>query len=367
MGTDRYRRLFDDSTAPQLVVDGRDGRIVEANRAAADFYGVTPDGLTGTTLSSLGVEDPGGLRDALEVAAAVGVHLVGLAQRHASGEVRRTEVYGTPFAGPDQQLVHLILHDITEREAARDREREFLGQLARQDALQRTETFSRMGELVSGVAHEVRNPLFALSSAIDALRQRLADNEHFARYAPLLTSQVERLSTLMADLLDYGRPAALAVRPVRVTEVLVATAEVCSPIGERARVAVEPHSSCRPETWVAVDLFRFVQALQNLVTNAIQHAPAGSTVTLEAHMVDADVEFSVIDQGPGFDEASIASVFEPFYSRRPGGTGLGLALVHRTVHDHQGTVSAENQRSSDGRVVGAVVRVRLPTTSSRPK
>lgn len=358
---DRYRQLFDESTAAQLVVDDRDGRIVEANRAAADFYGVPASRLVGTTLDDHGADDPAALRDALDVGADIGVHLVGLPQRHASGDVRLTEIYGTPIGAGSPRLVHLIVHDITDRERARDREREFLSQLARQDAKQREATMTRMGELVAGVAHEVRNPLFALSSAIDSLRQRLADNADFSRYAPLITTQVDRLSALMADLLDYGRPAALALRDARVSEVVATAIEFTAPVAERAHVRLAHAIECEVERRLRVDRFRLAQALQNLLANAVQYAPKDSVVHLRAR--DAShgaVEFTVIDEGPGFDPDALAHVFEPFHSKRPGGTGLGLALVHRTVHDHNGTVAAENRMSPDGVVIGALVRVVIP-------
>lgn len=362
---DRYRQLFDESTAAQLVVDDRDGRIVEANRAAADFYGVPIVRLVGATLDDLGADDPAALRDALDVAADIGVHLVGLPQRHASGDRRLTEVYGTPIGSGSPRLVHLIIHDITDRERARERERTFLSQLARQDALQRQATLTRMGELVAGVAHEVRNPLFALSSALDALRHRLSDNADFARYAPLITTQVDRLSTMMADLLDYGRPAALSLRDVPVHDVLATALEFTAPVAEQAHVTVTSVNDCPANRRLSADTFRLAQALQNLLANGIQHAPPGSVVTLAARESGgADgVEFTVSDQGPGFDPASLPHVFEPFHSRRPGGTGLGLALVHRTVHDHHGSVAAENRTNADGVVVGALVRVRIPSSS----
>lgn len=363
---DRYRQLFEESTAAQLVVDERTGRIVEANRAAADFYGLPRASLEGVKLEALGVDDPTALADALEVGAAIGVHLVGLSQRHASGERRLVELYGTPLShdGPPPRLVHLILHDITERARAQERERDFVSQLAQQDDMQRQATMSRMGELVAGVAHEVRNPLFALSSALDALRQRLGTHPDFARYAPLISGQVDRLSALMGDLLDFGRPAALNRREVGIDDLLAATVDVTRPLADKAEVVVESRNACDAARTVPVDRFRFVGALQNLLANAIQHSAPAACVVLSARDVDRGVavEFIVTDSGPGFDPTSLPNVFEPFFTKRPGGTGLGLALVHRAVHDHGGLVFAENRPVPPG----AQLRIRIPTTPPAP-
>ena len=355
---DRYRRLFEQSTAPQLVVAPPDGRVVEANRAAEEFYGTPLQALRGTTLQSLATDDALTLRDSLDVAAAVGMHLTGVRLRLSNGETRHVEVYGTPFQIDDECLVHLIVHDVTERERSSERERQFLAQLARQDARQREQTMIRMGELVAGVAHEVRTPLFALSSALDALQQRLSENTHFARYAPLMAGQVQRLSALMAALLDYGRPQALILRDTLVSELLHSAVEL-SAAANAQRIAIVVADTCSPAQTLRVDRFRVAQALQNLLVNAIQHAPNDSQIELSARQVGQSIEFAIEDSGPGFDSESLASAFEPFFTKRPGGTGLGLALVHRIVHDHGGLVFVENRTDGEGTRLGARVRVRF--------
>jgi PAS domain S-box-containing protein len=483
---DRYRQLFEQSIAVQLVVT-QTGSIVEANQAAADFYGLTRPQLAEMALAELAPGDPTALDDALEVATAIGMHVTGVPHRHASGETRLVEVYGSPLAG-DRPLVHITVHDITERSrteqqarlllaervakgiseraahewqgtfdaieqpiAVVDAERrirranaalarlantsaeglghqriESLGDdalwstaarhvgvtlrhgsigvarvtdsrkrtwevattrfvppgesdllaivvlreltalIALQDELQRQETMSRMGELVAGVAHEVRNPLFALSSSIDALKRRLGDQADFARYAPIIDSQVERLSALMRDLLDYGKPTALTPRETPVAELLSLTAELAQPLASSSGVRVETSLDGDPAQSARLDRHRFLQVLHNLVANAIQHSPAGGRVALRASRhTDPDgshwVRFEVTDQGPGFERDALPRVFEPFFTRRHGGTGLGLALAHRTVHDHGGQIAAENRVGPDGAIVGAQLTVRIPS------
>jgi signal transduction histidine kinase len=102
-----------------------------------------------------------------------------------------------------------------------------------------------------------------------------------------------------------------------------------------------------------------LDVLRNLIENALQHSPAGGTVTLSACLVDGSprghVALSVGDQGPGFKADDTARVFEPFFTRRRGGTGLGLSIVHRIVEQHGGSVSVRNQDAH-----GAVVTVTLP-------
>ena len=111
---------------------------------------------------------------------------------------------------------------------------------------------------------------------------------------------------------------------------------------------------------VLADRQRLVQVLQNLVANAVQHAARGTTVEVAVGTTPRGdgraVEFLVLDRGPGFREGDEARIFEPFFSRRPGGTGMGLAIAHRLVNDHGGEITAANREGG-----GACLRVVLPS------
>ena len=417
--------------------------ILEANLAAADFYGAEPAALVGRPVASLWAE-PTALDDLLELGATIGVHLSEVVHRQLSGETRPVELYLSPMP---HRRVHVIVHDTSERARAEQRARELhaervaravtqqaadewqatfdaisqpifvldgqarvqrgnraaaalsgavpdapaefaLGEdarspfwsalaqvaterelgrqladeagrtwsasavpstdghrvilvlqeltdlLALQHEVQRRETMARMGELVAGVAHEVRNPLFAISSLLDAARHRLAGQPDFARMAPLLDAQVQRLSELMRDLLDYGRPAALERRPTSVADLAHAAELALAPLAAAAGVALHWQLGEAGDQVVEVDRVRFGQLLVNLGANAIQHAPKGTDVILYARAVGSGVELEVCDRGPGFPPDMLPHVFEPFVTRRPGGTGLGLAIAHRVAHQH---------------------------------
>ncbi|HEX4936145.1 MAG TPA: ATP-binding protein [Gemmatimonadaceae bacterium] len=362
---DRYRQLFEENVAVQLVVDPADGRIVDANRAAADFYGVSREALTRRSLTDLAALPGDDVLQTLEVAAEVGAHSVGFPHHHASGELRLVEVYAGPLSMRGRTLVHLIVHDVTERLRAEEAARELHAErVAHQrtvelhEQLRRQETLSRIGALVAAVAHEVRNPLFAISSTLDALRARVGDLPEVQRYYPVIAAQVERLNALMHELLDYGKPAALALEeadPVALVHVALDLAGSLA-AGQQVQLAVT-HGADLPT--VRADRQRAVQVLHNLVTNAIQHSPRGATVEVRVERTswhDAPaLEFLVLDRGPGFRNGDEARIFEPFFSRRQGGTGMGLALAHRLVHDHEGMIAAANREGG-----GACLRVVIP-------
>lgn len=226
-----------------------------------------------------------------------------------------------------------------------------------QEALRRSETMAAMGSVVAGVAHEVRNPLFSISATLDAFEARFTDRHEGQQYLTILRGEVNRLSQLMRDLLEYGKPSQLTLAPARINEIVQQTVQDCRTLAEKARVSVVPQPG--QEITAMVDQQRLQQVFQNLIENAIQHSPAAGTVriTTESCTVDGQPWLccSVRDQGPGFQPDDLTKVFAPFFSRRRGGIGLGLSIVQRIVEEHGGQVGVSNHAEG-----GAVVSIKIP-------
>jgi len=248
-----------------------------------------------------------------------------------------------------QATVADLRHEISEREQAQAE------QVALQAALRRSETMSVLGALVAGVAHEVRNPLFSISATVDTMDVRFAGREELQPYSEVLRVEVDRLVKLMADLFEYGKPAASEMLPASIGEVISQAVQVCVSDAERAKVAIVPR--IQPDIpLLRMDRSRLLQVFRNLLENAIQHSPEHSDVCISAQDTDDNhVTCSVADSGPGFRAEDLKSVFDPFFTRRRGGTGLGLSIVWRIVEDHGGTVRAANREQG-----GAIVTICLP-------
>jgi PAS domain S-box-containing protein len=227
-----------------------------------------------------------------------------------------------------------------------------------QASLRRSEMMSALGSLVAGVAHEVRNPLFSISATLDAFEARFGREQEYARYVAVLRSELERLSVLMGELLEYGRPAAPDLRPGSIEEVITQAMKSCLHVARQYRVRLLSTVDPGIEPLV-MDERRLHEVFENLIENAIQHSPAESMVSVSAAVVSERgrraVECAVEDQGPGIKEGDIHLIFEPFFTRRRGGTGLGLSIVQRIVEQHGGTVRAANRPDGGARMV-----VRLP-------
>ncbi len=345
-----WRLTFDALIHPLLLIE-LDGRVIRLNHAARDLAGVEFDAAVGSSVSVLGDRQP--WRAIRELLAEVGRTGAESSVRTRDDQGRSWDVSMSPvITNPEgQRGVVVVSRDITD--------------LVRlQESLRRSETMSAMGALVAGVAHEVRNPLFGISATLDAFESRFGGKKDFRRYFDVLQGEVRRLSELMHQLLDYGKPARLDLAEVPADEILVQACAVCAPLAERAGVTIVPEVGGGLPA-VQVDRGRISQVFLNLLENAIQHSPKGGSVVLRAERarIGADregVRFVVEDSGPGFLPGDLHHVFEPFFTRRRGGTGLGLSIVQRIVEQHGGEVAASNRPGG-----GGAIQVFLPLRPQR--
>lgn len=230
-----------------------------------------------------------------------------------------------------------------------------------QESLRRSEALAEMGQLVAGVAHEVRNPLTAISAGLQTLDAM--EPELMRRHSDLLSdlhSALVRLTALTRDLLVYGKPTEPQFGIGDPSDVLHRAAAACAALAQHAgiRLAVRAAEGIPP---VTMDRDRMIQVFVNLITNAIQHSPRGTEAVVSCREEGGTrrgrtrrIECEVADAGPGFPPDLLPQVFHPFASRRPGGTGLGLAIARRLVEQQGGTITAENRPEG-----GALVRVIL--------
>ncbi len=227
-----------------------------------------------------------------------------------------------------------------------------------QESLRRSETMTAMGKLVGGVAHEVRNPLFGISATLDAYGEEMNTDE-LREMAATLRDQVGRLSRLMKELLEFGKPVAVTRRPGALDSLIDEV--IASRRSSAAEVQVEVRSSVGYDVpQIPMDRDRLRQVFENVVDNALQHAPRGTSVTISGdalqHAGRLCVEIRVEDEGKGFLPGETPHVFEPFFTRRERGTGLGLSIVQKIVEEHEGQVTASNRAEG-----GARITIRLPT------
>jgi PAS domain S-box-containing protein len=340
-----WREAFDGLPLGVVVVDAQ-GRILRVNRTAVEHSGRAGwTELIDTPLETLGPGEPWAALGELSAALREGERPVA---REVNDPLTRHTfmVSARDLAANGEGGGRAVLNfqDVTETVQLKEQ-------------LRQSETMAEIGSIVAGVAHEVRNPLFSISATLDAFESRFRNIEGHERYLSVLRGEIVRLTGLMSDLLDFGRPSRPDFSECSVEDVIEAAVSACGPLARRKAVEIVwPRRTPVPP--VLVDRARVSQVLQNLIENAVHFSPPGGRVEValgeKRERDECFVECAVKDSGPGFDPADLPRLFEPFFTRRRGGTGLGLSIVKRIVYDHGGEVSAENH--VDG---GAVVTVRL--------
>ena len=216
--------------------------------------------------------------------------------------------------------------------------------------------FAFIGEMAAGIAHEIRTPLSVLRSSAQVLHRAIPDAQgSTAELVQVMVEEVDRLDRVVEGLLQLARPRPPMLQPTDLARLLERAADFARSAATEKGVTIE--RDFRVPALVQCDADQIYQAALNLIVNAISFAPPGSRVELRTIPGPAGRGggFEVQDHGPGIPIASQAEIFTPFFTTRPGGTGLGLALVDRTIRSHHGEIRVI---SAPGE--GAIFRILLP-------
>jgi signal transduction histidine kinase len=212
-----------------------------------------------------------------------------------------------------------------------------------------------IGEVSAGVAHELRNPLFGISSAAQLLRFRVKDDPVVEKNVGRILREVERLNSMVTSLLEYGRPSPIALAPGDPDAVWDDVLE--SHRGRlESRALLLQRTRATPPAHVAIDQQQIAQVLLNLLVNATDAAPEGTDLTLQSTTLPNGAwRCRLRNAGPAIPPDALPRVFEIFFSTKPGGTGIGLALCQRIVEEHGGTLAIESSPEH-----GTTVTIVLP-------
>ncbi|MBU1418651.1 MAG: PAS domain-containing protein [Proteobacteria bacterium] len=223
--------------------------------------------------------------------------------------------------------------------------------------LELSRRLASLGKMAAGVAHEIRNPLGTLRGFAQYFGNEAGDGTDGKKYAELMVSEVDRLNQTISSLLQFARarePQRLQVKAAELfgkLESLVAADFVAGNISYRQQYD--------PALSLFADPDLLLQVLLNLLKNSISVTDGGGEVRLTAYEHDAGVQIEVSDSGHGMTEEELERLFDPFFSTRKDGTGLGLAVSHQIVEQHNGRIEVESKLSQ-----GTTMKVFLPGESS---
>jgi PAS domain S-box-containing protein len=330
-----------------LSVD-RKGFVVHCNRVAESTLGLAAEAIRGRRLESV---LPAGMEELIAILRAGLV--AGTAVPRSTIDIRVGEgsiplgVSTTVLRGPDEEATGVValFQDLTE--------------VRRQEALfRRRDRLAAVGELAAGVAHEIRNSLLPISGSVQLLAQEMKPQPEQAKLFEMVERETESIERFVSGLLRYSRGQDLQMARVDLRSLVEETAdEVRLSAGGDLALLVEADP-----VWAWGDGEQLRQALRNLVRNAVDAVEGRGTIVLRAGRDPEDGPWiEVEDSGPGIPEGARARIMEPFYTSKPGGTGLGLALAGRIAEDHEGRLQL-----LEGRGSGARFRITLRQPEEKP-
>lgn len=208
---------------------------------------------------------------------------------------------------------------------------------ASQKNLERAAKLAVVGEMAAAMSHEVRTPLGILRSSANVLQREPQLSKEGHEVLGFIISETERLNNLVSSLIDAARPRLPAFTEVNLSALAIKCIAMLSAQAQTKNVQLDCHAD--QDYLIKADSEQMTQVLMNLLINAIQMLPNHGKVEVGITALQDTIQLTISDNGPGIPAGSQAQIFEPFFTQRAGGVGLGLAVVRQIVHAHQGEIS----------------------------
>jgi len=223
-----------------------------------------------------------------------------------------------------------------------------------EDAVRRSDRLAALGQLSAGLAHELRNPLGTIRGSAEMLARSVqAENEVAREVAGFIASEVDRCNALITRFLQFARPLEPKLAPADLAQTL----DRAIALVEREVSGIAIYKNYDPDMRpFPLDTELLERVFYNLVLNAVQATAPGGAVTVKTRCAGTAAEIAIIDRGAGIDPERISHIFNPFFTTKPQGVGLGLAIVSKIVDEHGGKIVVESEPGK-----GSVFRVLLPT------
>jgi two-component system, NtrC family, sensor histidine kinase HydH len=222
------------------------------------------------------------------------------------------------------------------------------------DQLKRADRLAAVGHLSAGLAHEIRNPLASIEGAAGILEGGRIQEEQRLEFIGIIKKECRRLNGLLTNLLDFARPRSPARRQLPLVPLFDSIISLVSHTAQKGSIQLI-QCVAPPGLEIRGDGEQLKQVVLNLVLNALQAMPRGGVIQLNACRVASMVRVEVVDEGNGVAEGDLEKIFDPFYTTKENGTGLGLAVAFQIVSQHGGTLQALRREGQ-----GMIFRLDLP-------
>jgi two-component system sensor histidine kinase PilS (NtrC family) len=340
-----------------MTVDSQ-GRIIYFNKAAGEILGVDhiyakgklPRQFFQTGLAQFIDRLDSALKDGLSVSRAE------INIRHPEKGIIPVGLSMSVLRGGEKEIrgVIAIFQDLTEAKKLEAR-------------MRASDRLAAVGQLAAGIAHEIRNPLASISGSVEVLKDDLKLNGDDLKLLELILKESSRLNTILTDFLNFARVSKVSTGKCDLTKVITEVASLASTHNRLGNSIAISHRFHKPVFWVSGGEDQFKQILWNLILNAAQAIGAGTgIIQIETSEIisengNATIKLSVADNGRGIPESVKEKIFDPFFSTKDGGTGLGLPIVARIVDCLGGKIEVESSAK------GTIFTIFLPPEESETK
>lgn len=329
-----HENILQSLTSGLITVD-LDGSIISVNKTGREILGLSGErGLLGRDLSSV--------ISGLQISQISSSHREQTTYTRPDGRTLMLGFSSSDLKDTDEavQGYIIIFQDLTEVKQLEER-------------LRTSEKMAILGQLSAGLAHELRNPLSAISGAVEMLREDVEPSQENERLIRVATQEVERLNLLVEDFLILTMPIQKQTVPVDLGEVVSDTVDSFTKIMGRKKIYIV--NGLDKGIYVRAHSYRLKQAVWNLLLNSVDAMPDGGQITVSSELNGGSAVVKFSDEGRGIDDKIVSRLFDPFFTTKEVGTGLGLAIVQKIIEGYNGQI---NVVSSPGN--GATFMISLP-------
>ena len=341
LAEEKFHKIF--ITTPDLIGISRlkDGLITDVNKGFEDILGWKREEVIGKR----SVEPPINfwvepaercfLTEELKAGRDILHHEIQF--RRKDGSIRTGVYSARPINIADEELIIFIMQDVTEQKRMEEKLIEF-------------QKRQLMGQITSGMAHEVRNPLHAIQAISEAMVIDLNEKSDYKEYISHIKAQVARLSRLISDLLELGKPIQSSqFSKVLLTETAAVALKKWAEAHPRLSQRIKVVNNLLPDDFVMADPDKIQQVVIHLMENAVRHSPKDGDILLEFGKASENrLIMKIMDQGEGLTAENRSRVFEPFYTTHKGSAGLGLCICKYIIENHGGKIELVNNENAPG-------------------
>lgn len=340
-----YRAFFENAADAVFIVQPETWSVLEANEYASFLTGISRTELIGASLPQFRR-----IFKLLSKSSSPTI-LSELSLDTPNNENLMVEVSARFVSYNGQKLIQAIARDVSEQRALTDR-------------MVQADKMVLLGQLSAGVAHEIRNPLAAINLNLQVLQRKLESDSTCAMYLETAMQGVERISKIIDATLNFARPAMTSPKAENINQIILSSLELVESTFGRKTITVNL-SLAESLPLISLDFKQIQQVFINLFTNAADAIRAKGEISIQSYRElltrrgDQFIVVAIKDSGIGISEEDLTKIFDPFFTRKAEGTGLGLPITQRIIHQHGGSIDVE---SSNGK--GTTFYVKLPVVQN---